>query len=49
MLIKDGDTNEEDDDLVESDFSDGELYDLEFEFNEVELEGLKEAFTLMMG
>ena len=49
MMIKDDELNEIDDDLAESDFSDGELIDLEFELSEVELDGLKEAFTLMMG
>ena len=47
MVVKSNNFNEEDDDLIESDFSDGEPYDLEFELNERELNGLDEAFSLM--
>ena len=47
MVIKSNDFLEEDDDLIESDFSEGEEYNLEFELSETELNGLKGGFNLM--
>ena len=49
-MIRENELDDEvDDDLIESDWSDAEEYDLQFNLNQEELNGLREAFDLLQG